>query len=131
MKAVALALAIVLFNLSISWVSQADILHIGGVAHDESVVTWANGINGTATGANSFLSNIPIINLIPQAQTMFSMLGGLVHALSFDWIRPLLPQVLQHYFVVDAIILGMNSLFALLIMYAVIDLLSSTAGRFV
>jgi len=130
MKAIMLALAFVVLNLSISWVSQADIMHVGGVPYDNSTVQWVQGVNASNPGANSFLSNIPIINLIPQAQTMFSMLGGLVHALSFDWARPMLQFIFGDYWLVNSILLGMNGLFALLVMYAVLDVLSSTAGRF-
>jgi hypothetical protein len=133
MKAITLALAFVFINLGMSWFTQMDILGMGGT-YNNSIVSWANGINGTAGTPNDnylsqLLSSIPIVNAIPQAQTMFSMLGGLVHALSFDWIRDLLPMSLQHYFVVDSIILGMNGIFALLVMFTIIDLLRFAIGR--
>lgn len=129
MKAITLAIIFIIINLSISWMARADIFSTGSVPYDSGSVSYAENLNNSGS-QGSWLNNLPIVNAIPQAQTMFSMLGGLLHSLSFDWIKMLLPAQLENYWLTNLIVLGFNSLFLLLIMLAVIEVLSSTVGRF-
>lgn len=130
-NAITLAMFIVMVNLCLSWAVQADIFGAGNVHYESEVINYVEGVSNSTNTPDSLLSNLPIVNAIPQAQTMFSMLGGLVKCLTFDWVKDILPAQLREDTLTLSIIDGFNALFMLFIMYTVVVLLSSAIGRVV
>ena len=118
MRAIQMALFILVFNIAMSFVVEANIF---GSAN----IYFENTISGK--DYSSELQNISITNEQETNIKSYYTAKDILSILSFNWIRGLFPQSLRTSFL-DYIITSLNTILSLLIGVALIELIRGRWG---
>jgi hypothetical protein len=128
MRAVQLAFMIIIMNLSASIMIQADFFGGGDGYYESEVVNYALKSDSDSNTLLTSLKSVPVIGEIVQVATMLAMLQGLFSVLGFGWVSGILPVFITATPIYGYIILAFNSILAILIIVAVMELVSKQWG---